>query len=116
AKREVLTIKKAVATISAPQMSDVHQVVTGSPPAKWTTAAITPAPPGIGMPTKYFFPGLPGFDGCGFFSMLNRASRLAPAVRKIKLAINPSCAIFFAGSSLSLLNQCGRLTWTSGGK
>ena len=29
-------------------------------PLKCTTAAITPAPAGIGMPTKYFRPGRPG--------------------------------------------------------
>src|SRR5580658_10042157 len=72
------------------QLIEVHQEVTGSPEAKWTIAAITPAPAGIGMPTKYFLPGRPGLDGCGFFAMLKRARRLAPAIRKAKQAIDPS--------------------------
>src|SRR6266481_7824477 len=79
-----------VATINS-QVSAVYQDVIGSPAAKCTTAAITPAPAGIGMPTKYFFPGRPGLEGCGFVVMLKRARRLAPAMRKAKQAIEPSC-------------------------
>src|SRR5437016_12598037 len=116
AKRQVLTIRNAVAMISAPQMSDVHHCVTGSPPAKCTTAAITAAPPGMGIPTKYFFPGLPGFEGCGFFAMLNRVSRLAPAVRNMKRATNPNWPIYLAGSWLSLLTQCYGSTRLDDGK
>src|SRR5579872_5808605 len=43
------------------------------------------------MPTKYFLPGRPGFDGCGLLVILKRASRLAPAIRNRKLAMAPSC-------------------------
>src|SRR5947207_4193691 len=46
------------------------------------------------MPTKYFLPGRPGFEGCGFLVMLKRANRLAPAIRKRKLATAPSCSNF----------------------
>src|SRR4029077_12182633 len=70
----------------------VHQDMTGSPTERWTTAAMTPAPAGMGIPTKYFFPGRPGFDGCGFDVMLKRARRLAPAIRNKKLAMAPNCA------------------------
>ena len=62
----------------------LHQEPSGSPAEKWTTAAITPAPAGIGMPTKYFLPGRPGLDGWGLVVMLKRARRLAPAIRKAK--------------------------------
>src|SRR5437868_14486389 len=79
-----------------------HDWLTGSPAEKWTTAAITPAPAGIGMPTKYFFPGRPGFDGCGLAVMLKRASRLVPAMRNRKLAMAPNCP--------SLLNSWGANT------
>src|ERR1700752_5303810 len=67
----------------------VYTDATGSPPEKCTTAAMTPAPAGIGMPTKYFLPGRPGFEGCGFVVMLKRARRLPPAMRKPKQAIVP---------------------------
>src|SRR5437588_6641116 len=73
------------------QETAVHQYAIVSPPEKCTTAAITPAPAGIGMPTKYFFPGRPGFDGCGLVVMLKRANRLAPAIKNKKLAMAPSC-------------------------
>src|SRR5580700_7726177 len=82
------------------QLIEVHQEVTGSPEAKWTIAAITPAPAGIGMPTKYFLPGRPGLDGCGFFAMLKRARRLAPAIRNAKQAIDPNCVIFRCSSGV----------------
>src|SRR6202021_3442307 len=71
------------------QVTAVTHELKGSPLEKWPTAAMTPAPAGIGMPTKYFLPGRPGFDGCGFFAMLKRAKRLAPAIRNAKLAMDP---------------------------
>src|SRR5437660_1601170 len=73
------------------QVTAVHQEVIGAPSEKCTTAAITPAPAGIGMPTKYFLPGRPGFEGWGFACMLKRARRLAPATRNTKLAMMPRC-------------------------
>src|SRR6202021_3141835 len=73
------------------QVTAVTHELKGSPLEKWTTAAMTPAPAGIGMPTKYFLPGRPGFEGCGLLVMLNRARRLAPAIRNRKLAIAPNC-------------------------
>src|SRR5580698_9760288 len=82
------------------QLIEVHQEVTGSPEAKWTIAAITPAPAGIGIPTKYFLPGRPGLDGCGLLVMLKRANRLAPAIRNRKLAIAPSCTTRLAISAV----------------
>src|SRR5256885_2293091 len=106
-KRQVLTMRKEMATIRAPQVMESHHQVTGCPRVKCTTAATTPAPPGIGMPTKYLLPGLPGFEGCGFLVILKRAKRLAPAVRKIKLAIMPSCTSFTRKSLLSRLIQDG---------
>src|SRR5580765_6130159 len=69
----------------------VYGEIRGSPPKKCTTAAITPAPAGIGIPTKYFLPGRPGFEGCGLLEILKRARRLAPAIRNRKLAIAPNC-------------------------
>src|SRR5437588_11786489 len=84
------------------QETAVHQDAIGSPPEKCTTAAITPAPAGIGMPTKYFLPGRPGFDGCGLAVMLKRARRLVPAIRNRKLAMAPNCP--------SLLNNWGDRT------
>src|SRR6202043_1436109 len=69
----------------------LHSEAIGSPPEKCTTAATTPAAAGMGMPTKYFFPGRPGFEGCGLLVILNRARRLAPAMRNRKLAIAPNC-------------------------
>src|SRR5258708_28955248 len=84
-------MRYAIAATINNQVSAVYQDVIGSPAAKCTTAAITPAPAGIGMPTKYFFPGRPGLEGCGFEVMLNRARRLAPAIRNKKLAIAPNC-------------------------
>src|SRR5580765_798644 len=82
------------------QLSAVHHEVIGTPSVKCTTAAITPAPAGIGRPTKYFFPGRPGLEGCGFVVMLKRANRLAPAIRKAKQKIEPSWMILvrIAGS------------------
>src|ERR1700730_4244743 len=83
----------------------VQVEVRGEPEEKCTTAAMTPAPAGIGMPTKYFLPGRPGFDGCGLLVMLKRARRLAPAIRNRKLAIAPNCSSLlynsprFVGSS-----------------
>src|SRR3954470_3566871 len=59
-KRHVLTSRKPVAKISSAQIADSHQIRIGSPFEKCTTEAITPAPAGVGMPTKYFCPGLPG--------------------------------------------------------
>ena len=44
----------------ADQARAVYADASGSPAVKCTTAAMTPAPAGIGMPTKYFFPGRPG--------------------------------------------------------
>src|SRR5438477_6520916 len=73
----------------ADHASAVYDDSNGSPAVKWTTAAITPAAAGIGMPTKYFFPGRPGFEGCGLLVILNRARRLAPATRNRKLAVEP---------------------------
>src|SRR3954451_7832013 len=81
-----------MATTSSIHTSDVHQEAIGSPREKCTTAAITPAPAGMGIPTKYFLPGRPGFEGCGLLLMLKRASRLAPAIRNRKLAIAPNCS------------------------
>src|ERR1700730_1673710 len=75
----------------ASQVIAVYQESSGTPPWQGTTAAITPAPAGMGIPTKYFFPGLPGFDGCGFVVMLKRARRLAPAIKNKNAAIAPSC-------------------------
>ena len=45
---------------------------------------MTPAPAGMGIPTKYFFPGRPGFEGWGLVVILKRARRLAPAIKKQK--------------------------------
>src|ERR1700689_3382661 len=90
------------ATMIAIHTMEVHKAATGSPAEKWTTAAITPAPAGIGMPTKYFFPGRPGFDGCGFVVMLKRARRLAPAIRNRKAAIAPNwVSLMFHSHSVS---------------
>src|SRR5258707_1752698 len=87
-----MTIRYPRATTISIQVSAVHQEVMGSPMEKCPTAAITPAPAGMGMPTKYFLPGRPGFDGCGLLVMLNRARRLAPAIRNKKQAIAPNWA------------------------
>src|SRR5438309_10583216 len=87
-------MRYATATTNKIQVKEVHHDVIGSPSQRWTPAAITPAPAGIGMPTKYFLPGRPGFEGCGFLVMLKRANRLAPAIRKRKLATAPSCSNF----------------------
>ena len=87
----MLTIRYPTATTISIQVIAVHQEVMGSPSEKCTTAAMTPAPAGIGMPTKYFFPGRPGFEGCGLLVMLKRAKRLAPAIRNRKLAMAPNC-------------------------
>src|SRR5207237_9565439 len=106
-KRQVLTMRNEMATMSAPQVMESHHQVTGWPRVKCTTAATTPAPPGMGMPTKYFLPGGPGFEGCEFLVMLKRARRLAPAVRTLKLAIMPSCTSFTRRSLLSRLTQGG---------
>src|SRR6476619_5403357 len=81
-----------MATTSSIQTSDVHHDAIGSPREKCTTAAITPAPAGIGIPTKYFLPGRPGLEGCGLLEILKRARRLAPAIRNRKLAIAPNCS------------------------
>src|SRR5690349_4111629 len=81
-----------MATTSSIQTKDVHQDAIGSPREKCTTAAITPAPAGIGIPTKYFFPGRPGFEGCGLLVILKRARRLAPAIKNRKLAMAPNCS------------------------
>src|SRR6202451_2991783 len=78
------------ATMMSIQVMQLHNEEIGSPPEKCTTAAITPAPAGMGMPTKYFFPGRPGLEGCAFVVMLHLGSRLAAAVRKRKLASSPS--------------------------
>src|ERR1700692_3077564 len=75
----------------ATQVNAVYQDSRGSPAVKCTTATIAPAPAGMGMPTKYFLPGRPGFEGCGLVVMLKRARRLAPAIRKRKLAMAPHC-------------------------
>src|SRR6185312_15438655 len=87
----VLTMRKATMTTSAVQTSASHQKLMGWPEVRWTVEAITPAPAGIGMPTKYFLPGLPGLEGCGFTWILNRASLLAPATRNKKDANKPRC-------------------------
>src|ERR1700689_2357816 len=76
----------------------MYEDTSGSPAVKCTTAAITPAPAGIGIPTKYFFPGRPGLDGCGFAVILNLARRLTPATRNKKLAMAPTCAILLTNS------------------
>ena len=81
-----------MATTNIIQTSAVHHDAIGSPREKCTTAAITPAPAGIGIPTKYFLPGRPGLEGCGLLLMLKRARRLAPAIRNRKLAIAPNCS------------------------
>src|SRR5438270_10942277 len=106
-KRQVLTMRNEMATISAPQASERLHQVAGWPRVKWTTAATTPAAPGMGMPRKYLLPGRPGLEGCGFLVMLKRARRLAPAVRKIKLAMMPSCTSFTRRSLVSKLIQEG---------
>ena len=84
-------MRKAHATSSASQMTDHHQMASGSPWAKWTMAATTPAAAGMGIPTKYFLPGRPGFEGWGFTWMLKRARRLAPAIMNMKVAMAPNC-------------------------
>src|SRR5216684_1948112 len=84
-------MRKDTARIMAIHIRASHQKLIGSPPLRCTVAAITPAPAGIGMPTKYFLPGRPGFDGLGLCWILKRASRLAPATRKTKDAISPNC-------------------------
>src|SRR5581483_11333095 len=90
---QVLTIKYATSPIRHSHRADHHRDDIGTPSVKCTTAAITPAPAGIGMPTKYFFPGLPGLVGCGLLVILNLARRLAPAIINRKLAIAPSWTI-----------------------
>src|SRR5437763_14500283 len=80
------------ATIAS-HVKAVYQEWLGSPSWKCTTAAITPAPAGIGIPTKYFFPGRPGFDGCGLEVILKRPRRLALATRTIKQQMPPNCVI-----------------------
>src|SRR5580692_5825399 len=89
-KRHVLTMRYPAATMMSIQVMQLQSEEIGSPPEKCTTAAMTPAPAGMGIPTKYFFPGLPGFEGCGFNAMLNRAKRLAPAIKNRKLEMEPS--------------------------
>src|SRR5580698_10108093 len=81
------------ATMMSIQVMQLHSEEIGSPPEKCTTAATTPAPAGMGIPTKYFFPGRPGFEGCGLVAMLKRARRLAPAIRNRKAAIAPNWVI-----------------------
>src|SRR5580658_7399035 len=91
------------ATMMSIQVMQLHKEEIGSPPEKCTTAAITPAPAGIGMPTKYFFPGRPGFEGCGLLVMLKRARRLAPAIRNKNAAIAPNwVSLMFHSHSLSV--------------
>src|SRR5271163_1003215 len=80
-----------VKTRMSVQVMELPHQTNGSPPEKCTTAAITPAPAGIGRPTKYFLPGRPGLEGCGLDVMLKRANRLAPAIRNRKLAMAPNC-------------------------
>ena len=88
-KRQLLTIKKPVKRIRHNHTRAIHGFVIGEPFSKWMTDARTPAPAGIGMPTKYFLPGRPGFRGCGLTLMLNRASLLAPQIRKMKHTKTP---------------------------
>src|SRR5579884_957984 len=83
-------MRYAASTTTINQVIEDPHHTSGSPFEKWTTAATTPAPAGIGMPTKYFFPGRPGFEGWGLVEILKRARRLAPAIRNRKLAIAPS--------------------------
>src|SRR6266568_5739454 len=80
-KRQVLTIRNPQNAMKPHQTADIHQLESGAPSQKWMTAARQPAPAGIGIPTKYFRPGRPGFIGCGLSWMLNRASLAAPATR-----------------------------------
>src|SRR5579862_4356052 len=87
------------------QVMQLHKELIGSPAEKCTTAAITPAPAGIGIPTKYFLPGRPGFEGCGLLVMLKRARRLAPAIRNKKLAMAPNCSSLLY-SSPRLVGSC----------
>src|SRR3979490_3321627 len=94
-----------MATTSSIQTRDVHHDAMGSPREKCTTAAITPAPAGIGIPTKYFLPGRPGLEGCGLLVMLKRARRLAPAIKNRKLAIAPNCSSL-AYSSPRFVGNC----------
>src|SRR5678816_3360843 len=91
-KRQVLTIRNPSTTTNAIHIGESHHTVMGAPEAKCTVAAMQPAPPGIGIPTKYFFPGRPGFDGWGFSEILKRASREAPAARNRKQTIAPNCS------------------------
>src|SRR5579862_1891781 len=51
---------------------------------QWTSAAITPAPAGMGRPTKCLR-SLEGFP----VSTLNRASRAAPQIRNAKVTTQP---------------------------
>src|SRR5581483_6947566 len=83
------------------QQIAVHQEATGTPSARCTTAAITPAPAGIGIPTNYFLPGRPGLVGCGLLEILKRARRLAPAMRNRKLGVAPSCKSLVGISGLA---------------
>src|SRR5947207_2141558 len=89
-KRQVLTMRKPMAKINAIQATVTPQARTGSPPARCTMEAMTPAPAGIAIPTKYFLPGRPGLEGCGFSWMLKRARRLAPATRYRNVITPPS--------------------------
>src|SRR5437660_10399964 len=89
------------------QLSAVHHEEMGWPSEKWTIAAMTPAPAGIGIPTKYFLPGRPGFEGCGFTVILKRANRLAPAIKNRKLATAPSCVSLIFHS----VRETGGIKW-----
>ncbi len=53
--------------------------------------ARSPAAAGMGMPTKYFRPGRPGFRGSGSCEILNRARREAPLNRNRKHVNAPAC-------------------------
>ena len=83
-KRQVLTISRPIEKTSIIHMMATRQLGTGVPEKKWTTAAITPAAAGMGMPTKYFRPGRPGFLGNRLTPMLKRARRPGAAEQKEK--------------------------------
>src|SRR3954449_2054633 len=75
--RQELTISKDTIPSKINQITEKKKERTGDGSTK-TTAATKPAAAGIGMPTKYFRSGRPGFFGIGLVCTLKRANLTAP--------------------------------------